>query len=78
MRRLLIRPFAKRQASGVTGRKPTRRAKSQRARKAYPWPLWVKHEAVSVFAAIKAKAEADHDTEPERSPSPPRRWERRI
>jgi hypothetical protein len=77
MRQLLIRPLVKRQAPAVTGRKPARRAESPRARKPYPWPLWVRPEAVSVLAA-KAKAEIDLDAESDRSSSPLRRWERRI
>jgi hypothetical protein len=64
MRRAFNRPFTARQAPAVTGRKPA------------PWPRWIQREAVSILAA-KAKEEADHDAESERSERP-RRWERRI
>ena len=50
MRRTFNRPFTKRQAPTVTGKKPT------------PWPRWVEREAVSVLAA-KAKEELDLDAE---------------
>jgi hypothetical protein len=76
MRRQFSHPPRKRQIRPLTGRKAVQRHAAWQARKADAWTPWVEREAVSIIAA-KAKAEADHDAEPERTSSP-RRWERRL
>ena len=51
MRRPFNRSPHKRQARQLTGRRAAQRHQAWRARKAGPWPSWIKREAVSAAIA---------------------------